>query len=36
MGGYETVGILKYFFVKPKANIHTFKMDHFIGHMCKI
>ena len=34
--GYETVGILNFFFQKSKANIHGFHMHHFIGHIYKI
>ena len=32
MSGYETVGILKYFFVESKANIQGFKKNHLVGH----
>ncbi len=32
MVGYETVGILKYFFVESKANIQGFKKNHLVGH----
>ena len=33
MSGYETVEILKYFFVESKANIQGFKKKHLlVGH----
>ena len=34
--GYETVTYLNIFFVETKFNIHTFNMNHFIGHKHKI
>ena len=34
--GYETVTYLNIFFVETKVNIHTFNMNHFIGHKHKI
>ena len=34
--GYETVTYLNIFFVETKVNIHTFNINHFIGHKHKI